>query len=95
MFVLVNIAVLLAFLLIIIRAVLGPGFYDRMLAMNTAGSVVILFIAVFGFLTGRPEFLDIALLYALVNCIASITVLKLFKGQGRSKSLSRTDGGEA
>jgi multicomponent Na+:H+ antiporter subunit F len=36
-------------------------------------------LAVIGFLTGRPEFLDLALVYGLLNVIGTIAVLKYFR----------------
>jgi multicomponent Na+:H+ antiporter subunit F len=61
------------------RAFLGPTIYDRILAVNVFGTKTVLMIAVVGFLTGRPEFLDIALAYALINFIGVIAALKVFK----------------
>jgi multicomponent Na+:H+ antiporter subunit F len=58
---------------------LGPIVYDRVLAANIFGTFTVLFIAVLGFLTGRPDFLDIALLYALINFVGTIAVLKFFR----------------
>ncbi len=79
MFAVATIAILVAMLLALARALLGPSLYDRILAVNTFGTVTVLFIAIFGFLTGRPEFLDIALVYALINFITTIAVLKFFE----------------
>ena len=70
-------AVLVTMVLTLIRAFIGPGRYDRILAINMFGTKTVLFVAVAGFLFGRPEFLDIALLYALVNFVAVIAVLRL------------------
>ncbi len=61
------------------RALLGPTVYDRILAVNMFGTKTVLMVAVLGFLTGRPEFLDIALVYALINFIGVIAVLKYFE----------------
>ncbi len=61
------------------RAVLGPTIYDRILAINTHGTKTVLLIAVLGFLTERPDFLDLSLVYALINFIGTIAVLKLIK----------------
>jgi multicomponent Na+:H+ antiporter subunit F len=36
----------------------------------------VLLIAVYGFLSGRPDFLDLALVYALMNFIGTIAVMK-------------------
>jgi len=72
-------AVLITMVMALARALIGPSVYDRVLAVNTFGTTAILFIAVLGFLTGRPEFLDIALVYALINFIGTIAVLKFIK----------------
>lgn len=63
----------------LVRATLGPTVYDRILAANTFGTATVLFISVLGFLNGRPDFLDLALLYALLNFIGTIAMLKYFK----------------
>ena len=63
-------------LLALLRATLGPTVYDRILALNMFGTKTVLLIAVIGYLTGRPDFLDLALLYALMNFIGTIAVLK-------------------
>ncbi len=71
--------VLVTMLLVLIRALLGPTVYDRILAVNLFGTKTVLFIAVLGFLDGRPEWLDIALVYALINFIGTIAVLKFMQ----------------
>ena len=58
------------------RAIAGPTVFDRILAVNSFGTKTVLFIAVLGFLTGRPDFLDLALVYALINFIGTVAVLK-------------------
>ena len=79
MFVAAAIAVLISMLLALVRAVLGPTIYDRILAVNMFGTKTVLLIAVLGFLTGRPDFLDIALVYALINFVGTIAIMKFFK----------------
>ena len=79
MFAVAAIAILVAMLLAIVRAVLGPTIYDRILAVNIFGTKALLLIAVIGFLTERPEFLDIAIVYALINFIATIAIMKFFR----------------
>ncbi|MDT0618732.1 MAG: monovalent cation/H+ antiporter complex subunit F [Salinisphaeraceae bacterium] len=66
-------------LLLLIRALLGPTVYDRILAVNVFGTKTVLLIAVLGFLDGRPEFLDVALVYALINFIGTVAVLKFMQ----------------
>ncbi|MEM7401129.1 MAG: monovalent cation/H+ antiporter complex subunit F [Pseudomonadota bacterium] len=79
MFITTTIAILVVMLMVLIRAALGPTVFDRILAINTFGTATVLLIALLGFLTARPDFMDIALLYALINFIATIAVLKLFR----------------
>lgn len=73
------IAMMVVMLMLIIRACLGPTLYDRILAINTFGTVTVLTLAILGFFMGRPDFLDIALLYALINFIGTIAVLKIYR----------------
>lgn len=79
MFTAAVIAILLAMVLALVRASLGPSIYDRILAVNTFGTKTVLLIALLGFLMGRPDFLDIALVYALINFISVIGVLRFFE----------------
>ncbi|NUN53224.1 MAG: pH regulation protein F [Planctomycetaceae bacterium] len=72
-------AILVALVLAVTRAVKGPTVFDRVLAANSVGTLAILLLAVFGFLTRRPEFLDIGLTYALLNIIGTLAVLKFFR----------------
>jgi multicomponent Na+:H+ antiporter subunit F len=72
-------AVLVALALAITRAIRGPTVFDRVLAGNTVGTLAIMLLAVIGFMTGRPEFLDIGLTYVLLNLIGTLTVLKFFR----------------
>ncbi|MDT2072522.1 MAG: monovalent cation/H+ antiporter complex subunit F, partial [Planktomarina sp.] len=64
MFSIATIAILIAMLLVLVRLLKGPTLYDRVLAVNSFGTHTVLLIGVMGFLNGRPDFLDIALLYA-------------------------------
>ncbi len=79
MFTAAAIGILVAMALALARACLGPTLYDRILAVNMFGTKTVLMISVLGFLMGRPEFLDIALVYALINFVATIAMLKYFK----------------
>lgn len=77
MFIAALIAILVAMVLVLARAFLGPGLYNRILAINSFGTKTVLFIAVAGGVAGRPFLFEIALLYALVNFITTIAVLRL------------------
>jgi len=72
-------AVLVSMAMVLVRAVRGPTVYDRILSVNTFGTATVLFIALLGFIVGRPDFLDLGLLYALLNFIGTIALLKYFK----------------
>lgn len=79
MFIAAAIALLITMALTLVRALLGPTLFDRLLAVNSFGTKTVLLIAVYGFMTGRPDFLDIALVYALINFVGTIAVLKFFE----------------
>ena len=79
LFLIAAVALFIAMILILIRLYLGPTLYDRVLAMNAFGTNTVMFIGVIGFLMGRPDFLDIALLYALINFVGTIAILKYFR----------------
>lgn len=76
MFTAAMLGVLATMLLALIRALKGPTVYDRVLAVNMFGTKTVLLIAVIGFLTGRPDFLDLSLVYVLINFIGTIAILK-------------------
>ncbi|MEM7507537.1 MAG: monovalent cation/H+ antiporter complex subunit F [Pseudomonadota bacterium] len=77
--VLPMLAVLAALALAVARALAGPTAFDRLLAANAIGTSSIMILALFGFLTGRPEFLDVGITYALLNVIGTLAVLKFFR----------------
>lgn len=95
MFAAAVIAVLVTMALALARALLGPTVYDRIVAVNMFGTKTVLIIAVLGFLTGRPDFLDIALVYALINFIAIIAVLKFFEYGDLGTARAESDSGES
>ena len=74
-----TIALLITVALALVRAALGPTVFDRLQAANTTGTCTMLLLALFGFANGRPEFLDLALVYGLLNVIGVIAVLKFFR----------------
>lgn len=76
MFLIACIAILVIMLLIVVRAFYGPTVYDRILAVNVFGTHAILLIALYGYLTNRPEFLDLAIVYTLINFTGVLSVLK-------------------
>jgi multicomponent Na+:H+ antiporter subunit F len=71
-----SVAILITMTLALIRAMLGPTVFDRVLALNMFGTKTVLLICVVGFLTGRTDFLDLALLYSLMNFIGMVALLR-------------------
>ena len=82
LFLLISMAMMLG------RLLMGPTLYDRLLAVNSFGTKTVLFLCVFCFVIGRPDGVDIALLYALMNFIATIAVLKFFRYRALDVSLA-------
>ena len=78
MMIVAMIACAVCLVLALVRTALGPTAFDRVLAVNAMGTLIILGISLHGFVMGRPEFVDIALLYAILNFIGTFAVLKIF-----------------
>jgi multicomponent Na+:H+ antiporter subunit F len=76
MFGVATAALLVCMGMTLVRAISGPTVFDRVLAVNSFGTKTVLLIAVYEFLSGRPDFLDLALVYALMNFIGTIAVMK-------------------
>lgn len=69
-------AILVAMVMALVRTLKGPSIFDRILAINSFGTKTVLAIALISFLVGRPDYLDVALVYALINFISTVAVLK-------------------
>lgn len=78
---------LIGMALILFRLLCGPTLYDRILAVNSFGTKTVLFLCVFSIIIGRADGIDIAILYALMNFIATIAVLKFFRYRALDVSL--------
>ena len=78
MFAVATGAILIVMEMMLVRAFIGRTFTDRILAVNSMGTATVLFVALLGFLTGRPEFLDFAVLYAVINFVGTLGILKFF-----------------
>ena len=85
-----TLALLVTVALALTRAALGPTVFDRLQACSTVGTCAMLLLALLGFLGGRPEFLDIALVYGLLNVIGVIAVLKFFLQRDAKKARGKT-----
>jgi len=72
-------AMLAVMALALVRAIVGPTVYDRVLALNIFGTKTVLLLALLAFISGRLDVLDIAIAYALINFIGIIAVLRFFE----------------
>ncbi len=79
MFITAGFAIMFALIVAVGRALWGPTVFDRLLAANSIGTAAILLLAVFGFITDRPEFLDLGITYALLNLVGTLAVLKFIR----------------
>ena len=81
----VTFALIVTMALALLRALLGPTLYDRVLAVNMIGTKTVLLLSVLTFLMGRPDFLDLALAYALINFIGVLAVLEFFRNRAGAR----------
>lgn len=81
MYIVITIVIMLAIAIGLLRAFRGPTLFDRVMAANMVGTLTVLMVAVLGFMTGRPEFLDIALVYVLISFVSTIAVLRIYVGR--------------
>ncbi len=91
MYILVSVAILVTMVLALVRALLGPSVYDRVLAVNVFGTKTVLLLSVIAFLYGRPDFLDLALAYALINMVGILAVLEFFQKRSRRENRTESD----
>jgi multicomponent Na+:H+ antiporter subunit F len=75
----IMVVLLFSILLTLVRSIKGPTSFDRILGLNAVGTTTVVGVAVLGYLKGRPDFLDLALVYALVNFVATIAVLRFME----------------
>ena len=88
MFATVLLACAVSIILLVVRAAKGPSAFDRILAVNSIGTVIILGISLHGFALGRPEFVDISILYAVLNFLGTLAILRFY----RSSDINDEDG---
>ena len=76
MWIAAGLAIVVTMFMAVIRGLLGPSVYDRVLAMNMFGTKTVLLVAVVAMVMDRPDFLDLALAYALINFIGVLAILQ-------------------
>jgi multicomponent Na+:H+ antiporter subunit F len=90
MYLIASLAILVTMALALVRALLGPSVYDRVLAVNMFGTKTALLLSVVAFLYGRPDFLDLALAYALINFVGVLAVLEFFQKRSATQDEEET-----
>ena len=91
MYYVVSIATIATMALALARAIMGPSLYDRVLAVNMFGTKTVLLFSLIAFLYGRPDFLDLALAYALINFIGTLAVLEFFRNRSQRDSINAVE----
>lgn len=87
----VSLAILVTMAMAIVRALLGPSVYDRVLAANVFGTKTVLLLSMIAFILDRPDFLDLALTYALINFVGVLAVLEFFQKRSRAQLSKEED----
>jgi len=65
--------------MLIFRGIVGPTASDRILAANSFGTNIVVFIVLVGHFRGTVFFLDVALIYVLINFVSTIAFLRYFE----------------
>ena len=91
MYTVVALAIMVTMVLALLRAILGPTLYDRVLAVNMIGTKTVLLLSVISYYFERPDFLDLALAYALINFIGVLAVLEFFRNRGVDSGADGTE----
>lgn len=83
-FFLINSLILgLLVLLSLYRVVFGPAFFNRLIGASVIGTKTLIILALMGFIYGRIEmFIDISLVYALLNFIITLAAAKYVHRKG-------------
>lgn len=75
--VLTALAIFLTMALVLTRALKGPSVFDRIVAVNVFGTKTVLIVALITVISGNHDLIDVAVVYALINFITVVAVLKL------------------
>jgi multicomponent Na+:H+ antiporter subunit F len=76
MFLVFGLLNVVTILLCLYRAVVGPGVFNRVAAVNVVGTKTVVLLVIMGYIFERPLFFDIPLLYAMLNFIGTLVFAK-------------------
>lgn len=68
-----------AALLLLIRAIIGPTYADRVISIDTLTNLIILFMVLYSINIRNPIYLDTAILFAMISYVGVIAIAKLVK----------------
>ena len=69
----------------LIRSVLGPRVTDRIVAVNSIGTMTIVIIAILSVLLEEAYLLDVCLIYAMISFVAVVVLTKIYTGVYRQE----------
>jgi multicomponent Na+:H+ antiporter subunit F len=79
----VGIGLCVLVLFVMYRVVFGPGIYNRVAAISAIGTKTLVILLIMGFIYNRVEmFVDISMVYALLNFIGTLAVAKYLELEG-------------
>lgn len=64
----------------ILRSVAGPRTADRIIAINMAGTMIIMIIAVLSVVLDQNYLVDICLIYAMISFLGVVVLCKIYTG---------------
>jgi multicomponent Na+:H+ antiporter subunit F len=69
----------------LIRAVIGPGISDRLVAVNMITTIVTVIIAILAVLKDEGYLVDICLIYAMISFLAVVVLSRIYTGVYREE----------
>lgn len=88
-----SLALMVTMVLALVRALMGPAVHDRIVAVNMFGTKTVLLLAAIAWFSGRPDYLDLALAYALINFISVVAVLEFIQNRSVRQARERAERG--
>ena len=69
----------IAIFISVLRFILAEEIYTKILSVNLIGTKIVLLILLSGMIPIMKDFTDIAMVYALINFISTIAILKYYQ----------------
>jgi multicomponent Na+:H+ antiporter subunit F len=68
--------------LILIRVILGPSIWDRLLGLNVISAKIIMSIVIFALIINKAYLLDVALVFSLLGFIGTVFIAQFVEKKG-------------